>query len=202
MFWSTNGRFSNFYFLGNIGHQNFFYDILHWKNAFVASENNKFKKWKNWHFSNGVSPWFRSKNGQFSNFFLLGNRCQENVFYDIQERKKAFLGYKNKNFKKSTNWNFPKRSNPWLWPKNGPFSNFFFRQYRPGKCLLWYSTSKKHICSLQKKEFKKSKNWHFCKGVNRWFWSKNGRFSNCYFLGNIGQENVFYEILEQKKRPY
>ena len=33
---------------------------------------------------------------------------------------------------------------------------------------------------------KQSKNWHFSKGVNPWFWSKNGHFSNFYFLGNIG----------------
>ena len=31
--------------------------------------------------------------------FFLGNIDQENVFYDILERKNAFLGYKNKNFK-------------------------------------------------------------------------------------------------------
>ena len=91
--------FFQLFFLGNIGQENVFYDILHRKNAFLAYKNKKVKKSKNWHFSNGVSPWFRSKNGQFSNFFLLGNRCQENVFYDIQERKKAFLGYKNEKFK-------------------------------------------------------------------------------------------------------
>ena len=45
---------------------------------------------------------------------------------------------------------------------------------------------------------KKSKNWHFSKGVNPWFCSKNGHFSNYFFLGNIGQENVFYHILERK----
>ena len=73
-----------------------------------------------------------------------GNIGQETVFSDILERKNAFLGYKNK-------------------------------------------------------KFKKSKNWHFCKGVNPWFWSKNGHFSNI-FLNNIGQENVFYDILEAKKR--
>ena len=43
-----------------------------------------------------------------------------------------------------------------------------------------------------------SKNWHFCKGVNPWFWFKNGHFSNFFFLGKIGQENVFYDILEAK----
>ena len=83
------------FFLGNIGHENVFYDILERKNAFVGYKNNKFKKSKYWHFSKGVNPWFWSKNGQFSNFFFLGNIGQENVFYDILERKNAFLSYKN-----------------------------------------------------------------------------------------------------------
>ena len=34
---------------------------------------------------------------------FLGNIDQENVFYDMLERKNAFLGYKNKTFKKSKN---------------------------------------------------------------------------------------------------
>ena len=40
--------------------------------------------------------------------FFLGNIGQENVFYDILERKNSFLGYKNKKFKKSKNWHFSK----------------------------------------------------------------------------------------------
>ena len=43
------------------------------------------------------------KNWPFSIFFFLGNIGQENVFYDILERKNAFLGYKNNKFKKSKN---------------------------------------------------------------------------------------------------
>ena len=39
----------------------------------------------------------------FQLVFFLGNIGQENVFYDILERKNAFLGYKNKKFKKSKN---------------------------------------------------------------------------------------------------
>ena len=46
--------------------------------------------------------------------------------------------------------------------------------------------------------FKKSKNWHFSKRVNPWFWSKNGHFYNIFFLGNTGKKNVFYDILERK----
>ena len=56
--------------------------------------------------------------------FFLGNIGQENVFYDILERKNAFLGYKNKKFKKSKNCRFSKEFNPWYWSKNGHFSDF------------------------------------------------------------------------------
>ena len=47
------------FFLGNIGQENVFYDILEQENAFVGDKNKKFKKSKNW---------FSSKNGHFSNF--------------------------------------------------------------------------------------------------------------------------------------
>ena len=39
----------------------------------------------------------------FFQLFFLGNIGKQNVFYDILERKEAFLGYKNKKFKKSKN---------------------------------------------------------------------------------------------------
>ena len=98
-FWSKKWPFFQLLFLGNIGQENVFYDILERKNAFLRYKNNKFKKSKNWDFSKGVNPWFWSKNGHFSNFFFLGNIGKENVFYDILERKNPFLGYKKKKFK-------------------------------------------------------------------------------------------------------
>ena len=79
----------------------------------------------------------------FFHLFFFGNIGKENVFYDILERKNAFLLYENKKLKNS-------------------------------KC------------------------WHFSKRVNPWFLSKNGHFFNFIFLGNIGHENVFYDILEWK----
>ena len=57
---------------------------------------------------------------------FFGNIGQENVFYDILERKDAFLDYKKKNFKKAKNSHFSKGVNPWFWSKNGHFSNFVF----------------------------------------------------------------------------
>ena len=76
-----------FFFLGNIGQKNVFYDILEWKNI---------------------------------------NIRQENFFYDILGRKNAFLGYKNKESEKWKNWHFSKGVNQWFWSKNGYFSNFCF----------------------------------------------------------------------------
>ena len=40
----------------------------------------------------------------FPTFFFLENIGKEKVFYDILERKNAFLGYINKKFKKSKSW--------------------------------------------------------------------------------------------------
>ena len=39
----------------------------------------------------------------FFQLFFLGNIGQENFFYNILERKNAFLGYENKKYKKSKN---------------------------------------------------------------------------------------------------
>ena len=38
----------------------------------------------------------------------------------------------------------------------------------------------------------------FPKGLTHGFGTKMAIFSTCFFLGNIGQENVFYDILERK----
>ena len=43
------------------------------------------------------------KKWPFFHLFSLGNISEETVFYDILERKNAFLAYKNKKLKKSKN---------------------------------------------------------------------------------------------------
>ena len=57
-------------------------------------------------FPKGLTHGFGPKMAIFPRFFVLGNIGQENVFYDILERKNAFLGYKNNTSKKSKNWHF------------------------------------------------------------------------------------------------
>ena len=106
---SKDGHFSNFFFLSERDKEKSFRDILERKNAFLGYKNNKLKKSKNCHFSNGVNPRFWSKTDHFCNFIFLGNIGLENVFYDILERKNAFLAYKNKKFQKVEKLTFLQR---------------------------------------------------------------------------------------------
>ena len=113
--------------------------------------------------------------------YFLGQIGQENVFYDTLERKKALLGYGNMNFKILKNWHFSKVVNPWFLSKNGHFWHFFLANIGPENVFYVILEWKNAFLGYKNKNFKKSKNWHFSKGVNPWFWSKNGHFSNFFF---------------------
>ena len=198
-FWSKDGHFWKF-FLGNIGQENVFYDILKRKNASLGKKKQQVYSGRKIHiFSQGLTHGLGPKMARFSNLFFLRNRGQENVFYDILERKNAVLGYKDKKFKKSKNWQFSNGVNSWFWSKDPHFSNFFFLGNIGYENVFYDILEQKNaVLGYKHKWFKKSKNWQFCNGVNSWFWSKNPHFSNFFFLGNIDQENVFYDILERK----
>ena len=135
----------------------------------------------------------------FEKFFFFGNKGKGNVFYDILERKIAFLGYKNMKFKTSKRWHFSKGVKQWFWSKNGHFCIFFLTYIAQENVFYDILERKNASLAYKNKKFKKSLNWHFFKGVNPWFWFKNRHFFNFFFRGNIGQENVFYDILEQTK---
>ena len=118
------------------------YDILEPNNTFLGYKNEKFKNLKNWHFSMLlVQKW-----PFFQLFFFRQYRRGKCLLR--YSRTKKHLGYKNTKFKKSKDWLFSKRVIPFFWSKNGHFSNTFLRQYRPGKCVLRYSRTKKHLSRL------------------------------------------------------
>ena len=118
----------------------------------------------------------------FFQLFFSGNVGHENVLSDIPEAKNAFLGYKNKKLKKSKNWHFSKGVNPWFWSKNGHFSNFLFLSNIDQENVFYDILEQKNaFLGYKNKKFEKSKNCHFSKGVNPWFLSKNGHFSNFFF---------------------
>ena len=132
---------------------------------------------------------------QFFQVFFLRNIGQGNVVYDILQRNNVFLGYKNKKLKKSKKWHFSKGFNPWFLPKMAIFQIFLLGNIGQENVFYDILERRKAFLGYKNKTLKKSKNWHFSKGVNPSFWSTNGDFSNFFFLDNIGQENVFYDIL-------
>ena len=62
--------FSNFFFLGNIGQANVFYDILERKNAFWAVKTRSLKSRKIEIFSKGLTHSFGLKMAIFPTFFF------------------------------------------------------------------------------------------------------------------------------------
>ena len=161
-----------------------------------------------------VRPSFRSKNWHFSKVFFLGNKGQKNVSYDILEPKNSFLGYKNKKFKRSKNWHFSKVVNNFFGPNMTIIPTCFFKQYRQGKCLLRYFTTKNLLSRLynvfydilerknaflgyKNKKFKKSKNWHFPKGLNHGFGPKWPFFQSFLFT-----QRKYLSLYSRKKKPF
>ena len=118
--------FFQLFFKGNIGQENVFYDILERKNTFLGYKNKKFKKSKYCIILKRLIHGFWRKMSFFGTSFFYCKIGQKNVFDHILERKNAFLGYKNKKFKKSKNLHFSNGVSPWFWSKNGHFSNFLF----------------------------------------------------------------------------
>ena len=111
------------FFLGNKEYENVFNDILERKIALLRYKNKHFKSRKLDIFPKALTHCFNPKMAIFHIFFFLSNISQEYVFYDFLERKKAFQGYKNKNFKSRKIDIFSK---PMVLVQKGPFSNFFF----------------------------------------------------------------------------
>ena len=127
--------FFHVFFLGNIGQENVFYNILEQENSFLAYENNRFKKSKNWVFPKGLTDSF----GQIMTIFpclFLGNIGQENVLYNILERKNAFLAHK----KKRSKWPF--------------FHVFFFCNIGQEKVFYNILEQKNAFLDYKKKKFK------------------------------------------------
>ena len=64
-------------------------------------------------FPKGLTHGFGTKMASFSSF-LFGNLNQENVFYDILERKTPFYAIKTTSPKKRKNFNLSRVVNPWF----------------------------------------------------------------------------------------
>ena len=153
--------FFQLFFLGYIDQENVFYDILERKNTFLGYKKRGSKRRKIDIFPKGLTHGFAKKNGHFSNIFFLGNISQENVFYDILQRKNTFLDYK-KDVQKVEKLTFFQRGQPMLLVQKWPFLQFFFLG-NIGQENVFYDIleQKNAFLGCKNKKFKKSKNWLF-----------------------------------------
>ena len=71
----------------------------------------------------------------FFQLFVLGNKGQENVFYDILERERPCLAIKTRNSKSRKIDIFRKGLTYGFGPKKAIFPTVFFGQFKPKKCL-------------------------------------------------------------------
>ena len=147
----------------------------------------------------GLTHGFRPKMAIFPNFSFQAIQARKMSFTIFYNEKTRFQAIKTRSQKSRKTDIFTERLTNGFCPKMTIIPTCFFRQQRQGKCLSRYLAQKKAFLGYRNKKFKKSKNSHFSKGVNPSFWSKNGHFSKLFFLGNIGKETVFRDILEQKK---
>ena len=153
-----NGHFSNFCFQAIQTRKIPFTIFQNEKNAFLGDKNKKFKKSKKGHFSRGSNPWFWSKNGHFSNFCFQAIQARKMSFTIFQNEKTPFQAIKTRSSKSRKIDIFLKGLTHGFGPKITIFLTFFFRQYRPGKCLLRYSRTKNAFLGYKNKKFKKTKN--------------------------------------------
>ena len=113
--------------------------------------------------------------------FFEGNRGQENVFYDILDRKIAYLGCKKKNFKSRKIDNFPRGLTHGFGPKMAFFPAYFLANI--GQENVFYDIlERKHaFLGKKKKSLKRRKIHIFPKGLTHGFGPKMAIFVKFFF---------------------
>ena len=123
----------------------------------------------------------------FYQHFFLGKKDKDNVFYDIVERKNAFLGYKNNKLKKS---------------KNGHFSNFFFQEIKARKISFTIFQNEKTPLQAKKTRSSKSRKIDFFpKGLTHDFGPNIAIFPTFFFQA-IQARKKFFTVFQNEKTSF
>ena len=142
-----NGPFSNFFFWA-IQARKMSFTILFIQKTPVQPIKKSSKSGKTDIFPKGLTNSFGPKLAIFLNFFLSHYRPGKRSFTIFQNKKTPFQAIKTKSSINRKIDIFPKGLTHGYGPKMALFPTFFFKQYRPGKCLLGYSRTKKHFLKL------------------------------------------------------
>ena len=153
-------------------------------------------------------PFFREqpivsvKNWPFFQLFFQAVQARLMSFTIFQSENTPFQAVNTRRLIKWKNCHFSKGVSPWFWSKIGHVSIFFLKVIQGKKmCFAIFQNEKNVFVSYKKKKFKKSKNCHFSKGVNAWFWSKIGHISK-FFPKAIQQRKMCFQIFQNEKTPF
>ena len=128
---------------------------------------------------------------------------QENVFYYILERKKAFLGYKKKKFQKFEKFTFfPKGLIHGFGPKMDNYSAFFFQAIEARKMSFTiFKNEKRPFQAIKRRNSKSRKIDIFPKGLTHGFGLKMALFPTFIFYV-IQARKMSFTIFQNKKKPF
>ena len=143
----------------------FFYAIQARKMSFQKFQNEKApfyaittkssKSRKKDIFPKGLTHGFGPKMAIFSTFFFQAIQARKMSFMIFQIQKTSLQAIKTTSPKSRKMDILPKGLTSGFGLKMAIFPTFFFRQYRPGKCLLRYSRTKKRLSRPRKQEVQK-----------------------------------------------
>ena len=133
-------------------------------------------------FSKGLTHGFGPKMAIFPTFFFQAIQAKKMSFTICQKEKTPFYAIKTGSLKSRKIDIFPKGLTHGFGPKMAIFPTFFFRQYRPRKCLLRYSRTKKTTFQAIKTRRSKSRKIDiFPKGLTHGYGPKMATFPTFFF---------------------
>ena len=134
---------------------------------------------------------FGQKMAILPRFFFQAIQARKISFTIFYNGKASFWAIKTRSSKRRKIDIFQKGLTHGFGRKIAIFPIFFFKAlYASKMSFTIFQNEKTPFQSIKTRSLKSRK--------IEWFSSKNGLFSNFLFLGTIGQENVFYDILKRK----
>ena len=149
-------------------------------------------------FPKGLTHGFGPKMAIFRTFFFQAIQARKMSFMIFENEKTPFQAIKTGSSKSRKTDIFQKGVNPWFLSKNGFFSNFFFQAIQARRMSFTiFQNEKTPFLTIKKRNLKRRKIDIFLNLLTHGFGSKMA-ILQLFFLANIGQENVFYDILKTK----
>ena len=127
--------FFQVFFLGNIGQENVYDDILERKTSDQAIKTRSPEGRKIDIFPKGLTHGFAEKMAIFKTFFFLTIQASKMSFMIFQNEKTSVQAIKTRSPKFRKIDIFPKGLTHGFGPKISSLPTFFFKQYMPGTCL-------------------------------------------------------------------